>query len=159
MKDCVFCKIYEETKNFFYENNYFWVNIDKYPVSPGHVEIIPKRHVVSEKELYKKEWSSLAVTILSVEDLIENTDWRKVYTNFLKKPLNNKSKKFLEEALNESFINTSPDGYNKGWNDGRCAGRTINHFHFHIIPRYMGDMKNPEGGVRYARPSKGNYKK
>jgi diadenosine tetraphosphate (Ap4A) HIT family hydrolase len=31
------------------------------------------------------------------------------------------------------------------------------HFHCHLIPRYLGDMHNPRGGVRYCIPEKGNY--
>ncbi len=42
----------------------------------------------------------------------------------------------------------NPDCYNIGANDGRAAGRTIDHLHIHIIPRYEGDVENPRGGVR-----------
>jgi len=41
-----------------------------------------------------------------------------------------------------------PDGYNIGVNDGRAAGRSTDHLHVHIIPRYVGDVENPLGGVR-----------
>lgn len=164
--DCTFCKIYGRNKDkpfspggIFYENTYFWVNIDKYPVNPGHVEIIPKRHVVSETDLKSEEWNSLHVTILEVEGLIEDTDWRNVYTTLLNNPLNDKSKEFLEDALKQPYLNMKPDAYNKGWNDGREAGRTIDHYHFHVIPRYKGDEEDPTGGVRLVRPGKGNYKK
>ena len=52
-----------------------------------------------------------------------------------------------------------PAGYNIGVNDGRAAGRTIDHLHFHLIPRYEGDVKDPKGGVRnmlgkYVEPAK-----
>lgn len=50
-----------------------------------------------------------------------------------------------------------PDAYNIGVNDGEVAGRTIHHCHIHIIPRYIGDVENPRGGVRHIIPSKGNY--
>ena len=42
----------------------------------------------------------------------------------------------------------NPDSYNIGINDGRQAGRTVDHLHVHIIPRYEGDVENPRGGVR-----------
>jgi diadenosine tetraphosphate (Ap4A) HIT family hydrolase len=51
----------------------------------------------------------------------------------------------------------SPDGYNIGCNCGEAAGQTINHFHMHIIPRYKGDMDNPEGGIRGVIPHKQKY--
>ena len=50
-----------------------------------------------------------------------------------------------------------PDGYNIGVNDGEAAGRTIHHCHVHLIPRYIGDVENPRGGVRHIIPGKGNY--
>jgi diadenosine tetraphosphate (Ap4A) HIT family hydrolase len=50
-----------------------------------------------------------------------------------------------------------PDGYNIGMNCGESSGQTIFHFHCHIIPRYIGDMKNPRGGVRHCVYGKGNY--
>ena len=51
----------------------------------------------------------------------------------------------------------SPDGYNIGMNCGESAGQTIFHFHCHVIPRYIGDMENPRGGVRHCVAGKGNY--
>lgn len=49
------------------------------------------------------------------------------------------------------------DGYNIGMNCGVAAGQTVFHFHCHLIPRYVGDMEDPSGGVRHVIPSKGNY--
>lgn len=53
----------------------------------------------------------------------------------------------------------SPDAYNFGVNDGTEAGRTISHLHFHLIPRYKGDVFNPNGGIRHIIPEKGFYGK
>jgi diadenosine tetraphosphate (Ap4A) HIT family hydrolase len=50
-----------------------------------------------------------------------------------------------------------PDGYNIGMNCGAAAGQTVFHFHCHLIPRYIGDMENPRGGVRHCIEGKGNY--
>jgi diadenosine tetraphosphate (Ap4A) HIT family hydrolase len=50
-----------------------------------------------------------------------------------------------------------PDGYNVGINIGRDAGQTIPHVHVHLIPRYAGDVLDPEGGVRNVIPGKGRY--
>ena len=50
-----------------------------------------------------------------------------------------------------------PDGYNIGINCGEVSGQTIPHVHIHVIPRYKGDMDNPEGGVRGVIPSKQKY--
>ncbi|PTL81528.1 DEAD/DEAH box helicase family protein [Vitiosangium sp. GDMCC 1.1324] len=50
-----------------------------------------------------------------------------------------------------------PDGYNVGINVGEAAGQTVFHLHVHVIPRYLGDMADPRGGVRHVIPGKGNY--
>ena len=50
-----------------------------------------------------------------------------------------------------------PDGYNIGMNCGESAGQTVFHFHCHLIPRYVGDMVNPKGGIRHCVSGKGYY--
>lgn len=50
-----------------------------------------------------------------------------------------------------------PDGFNIGTNVGEASGQTIDHLHVHLIPRYIGDMPDPRGGVRYVIPNKANY--
>lgn len=52
----------------------------------------------------------------------------------------------------------NPDGFNIGMNCGEAAGQTVFHFHCHVIPRYIGDMENPRGGVRHCVAGKGDYK-
>ena len=51
----------------------------------------------------------------------------------------------------------SPDSYNVGINCGEYAGQTVMHVHVHLIPRYIGDMKDPTGGVRGVIPEKMKY--
>lgn len=50
-----------------------------------------------------------------------------------------------------------PDSYNVGFNAGTAAGQTVDHLHVHVIPRYIGDVTDPRGGVRHVIPAKGNY--
>lgn len=50
-----------------------------------------------------------------------------------------------------------PDGYNIGMNCGEFAGQTVFHFHCHVIPRYIGDMEHPRGGIRHCVAGKGYY--
>lgn len=33
-----------------------------------------------------------------------------------------------------------PEGYNVGCSIGRIAGESINHLHFHVLPRFKGDV-------------------
>lgn len=60
------------------------------------------------------------------------------------------AKKIIEE-------NHTPDGFNIGMNCGEAAGQTVFHFHCHVIPRYIGDMEDPRGGVRHCIQGKGYY--
>ena len=61
-----------------------------------------------------------------------------------------KAKELIEKDHN-------PDGYNIGMNCGEAAGQTIHHFHCNLIPRYVGDMENPKGGIRHCVAGKGYY--
>jgi diadenosine tetraphosphate (Ap4A) HIT family hydrolase len=59
-----------------------------------------------------------------------------------------------KKRIDEEF---KPDGYNIGVNVGSSAGQSILHVHIHIIPRYKGDVENPQGGVRHVIPKKAHY--
>ena len=50
------------------------------------------------------------------------------------------------------------DGFNVGRNEGAPAGQTVLWPHIHCIPRRVGDMEDPRGGVRHVIPERGNYK-
>jgi len=58
------------------------------------------------------------------------------------------------ELIDKEF---KPDGYNIGVNIGAAAGQSIYHVHIHVIPRYKGDVENPQGGVRHVIPKKAHY--
>lgn len=64
---------------------------------------------------------------------------------------------FLEKAIAEVRCQYNPDGINVGLNNGSAAGQTVPHLHWHVIPRYEGDIENPAGGVRGVIPSKRTY--
>lgn len=61
-----------------------------------------------------------------------------------------KCKEYIDEKYH-------PDGYNVGLNCGEAAGQSVMHIHMHLIPRYVGDVENPRGGVRGVIPSKKDY--
>ena len=52
-----------------------------------------------------------------------------------------------KSSLDREF---APNAYNIGINDGPCAGQTVPHVHVHLIPRYVGDIADPRGGVRWV---------
>ena len=49
------------------------------------------------------------------------------------------------------------EGFNIGMNAGAAAGQTVFHCHIHVIPRRVGDVDDPRGGIRHLIPGKGNY--
>lgn len=49
------------------------------------------------------------------------------------------------------------DSVNVGVNDGLAAGQTIEHAHVHVIPRRLGDVPDPRGGVRWIVSDKARY--
>ncbi|MCL7927545.1 MAG: HIT domain-containing protein [marine benthic group bacterium] len=51
----------------------------------------------------------------------------------------------------------APDGFTVGVNDGLAAGQTIPHAHVHVIPRHLGDVSDPTGGLRGILPHKARY--
>jgi diadenosine tetraphosphate (Ap4A) HIT family hydrolase len=51
----------------------------------------------------------------------------------------------VKALIEESNV---PAGYNLGMNIGALAGQTIGHAHLHVIPRYLGDVDDPRGGIR-----------
>lgn len=54
----------------------------------------------------------------------------------------------VKELLDDKY---HPDGYNVGVNVGEAAGQSVFHFHVHVIPRFVGDVKNPRGGIRKVK--------
>ena len=63
----------------------------------------------------------------------------------------------LDKAKEIVEYKYNPDGYNIGMNLGESAGQTLMHLHVHLIPRYVGDVADPRGGVRGVIPDKKNY--
>ena len=154
---CTFCQFGQGDRRNFFQNELFIAGPDLFPVSPGHTLIIPRRHVLNVVDLSQEEWALLRQTIKDAIDHIERTDLRQLYQDIIKNPISDNSVWFCRQALSHSRLNTKPDAYNHGLNDGLAAGRTQNHLHWHIIPRYLGDVDDPREGVRYVIPSLGNY--
>lgn len=63
----------------------------------------------------------------------------------------------LDESKSGLDREFGPNGYNVGINDGAAAGQTVMHLHIHLIPRYVGDLPDPRGGVRWLIPNKADY--
>lgn len=115
---CLFCEEKIIKQGLVYTADNFYIRYEDKPVSPGHILIIPKRHVVSIQELNSQEKAE----VWQVLD-------KAIY--FLKTSQPNK-----------------PQDFNIGICEGKLAGRRVDHLHVHVIPRYEGDVSNFEGCVR-----------
>lgn len=100
---------------------------DRFPVSPGHALVITRRVVPTWFEASPAEQSGMMELVNAVKAKLDKT------------------------------LDPRPDGYNVGFNSGDAAGQTVPHVHVHVIPRYVGDVTDPRGGVRHVIPGKGNY--
>jgi diadenosine tetraphosphate (Ap4A) HIT family hydrolase len=121
--ECPFCSPVDG--EMIIKDHLCYAKWDKFPVSKGHILIIPFRHISSYFDTTHDEKKSIT-------KLIEAC------------------KKILDQQF-------SPDGYNIGVNVGEPAGQTVMHCHIHMIPRYIGDIENPRGGVRGVIPHKREY--
>lgn len=64
---------------------------------------------------------------------------------------------FVDDAQRTVTKELRPDGYNIGLNDGEAAGQTVPHVHLHLIPRHVGDVADPRGGIRWVLPATADY--
>ncbi len=156
MNKCIFCEIYKNSSDIFKKYKFFFVNPDMYPVNFGHFEIIPIRHIVSIIDLNKEEWEELFFIIKNLRANIKTYDFKSFYKKIIEKGFDKNAVKFCSEIINQ---NEKISDFNLGINEGRLAGRTVDHLHIHIIPRYKGDCEDPTGGVRAVVKKKMNYKK
>ena len=113
---CLFCAPDSPENCIVAEYGTCYARLDNYPSAPGHVEIVPRRHVVSLWDLTEAE----------VVD---------AYT-----------------LLRTVAAGQDADGWTVGVNEGRAAGRTVDHLHIHLIPRRPGDVPDPRGGIRAVLP-------
>jgi ATP adenylyltransferase len=155
---CRFCEIYKNKTEIELESSDYFMILDQYPVSPGHMIVIPTRHLVSLFDLNKHEWDSLKDFIHESIKLLSGIDLYSKYANYIDSPLNEKSKYFCQAILHNRNTRNNPDGFNIGVNEGAAAGRTVDHLHIHIIPRFEGDVLNPVGGIRNIFPGTGDYR-
>lgn len=65
----------------------------------------------------------------------------------------------LIKLMRDYLIGVDPTirGFNVGVNAGEAAGQTVEHVHVHLIPRRIGDIDDPRGGVRGVIPDRRDY--
>ena len=64
---------------------------------------------------------------------------------------------FAIELCREITEDRGADGLTVGVNAGAAAGQTVAHVHLHIVPRHVGDVPDPRGGIRWALPERAAY--
>ena len=70
MNDCPFCNI-KDNVNVIYQDSSWIAVYDNYPVSKGHILLIPKRHVKTYFELNYVELASVGVNIGIIKRLLD----------------------------------------------------------------------------------------
>jgi len=158
-QNCYFCKVSRgEADPFIFENRSFVGIFDTNPVNPGHALVIPKRHVVSVFDLNDEEQEDYFDAIKGVKAVIESTDYADLYAEMVTRDyLQGRPMDHIDNVLKLPFFGNKPDAYTVGNNDGRAAGRSIDHLHVILLPRYEGDVENPRGGIRNVIPGRANY--
>ena len=160
-RNCYFCKVVNgEADPFIFENRSFVSIFDTNPVNPGHALVMPKRHVASIFCLNQTEHDDYFDAIYGVKKVVESTDMKQLYEEMLNREcFKDRPTDHIETVLQLPFLANQPNAYTIGNNDGREAGRSIDHLHVIILPRFKGDVENPSGGIRNVIPSRAQYKK
>ena len=160
-QNCYFCQVSRgEADPFIFENRSFVGIFDTHPVNPGHALVIPKRHVASIFDLNETEQSDYFAAIKGVRRVVEETTMKDLYQEMLgREYLQDRPKDHIETVLKLPFLGRKPDAYTVGNNDGREAGRSIDHLHVIILPRYKDDVEDPRGGIRNVIPGRANYQR
>jgi len=159
--ECYFCRVARgEADPIIFQNRSFLGIFDTNPVNPGHALVIPTRHVVSLFDLNGVEQADYFDAIHSVKGIIDTTDLTDLYQQMLRRDdLQDRPKDHIKAILQLEFLGNKPDAYTVGNNDGRAAGRSIDHLHLILLPRYRGDVQDPRGGIRNLIPSRAQYQR
>lgn len=70
MENCIFCNLSNE--KILIENELALAFYDEFPVSKGHILIIPKRHIANFFELDSNELSSINLLMLQCKKIIDD---------------------------------------------------------------------------------------
>jgi len=116
---------------------------------------VPKERILVENELALAIRDAFPVTplhtlVVPKRHVPEVFDLSRPETNAYNELLS-RAKQGIKEA------DSAVTGFNIGINNGEVAGQTVPHCHIHLIPRRLGDVPNPVGGIRNVIPGKGPY--
>src|SRR3989344_3547560 len=114
---CVFCELCR-TGAATAKHGPFWMMFDRHPVVPGHMLIIPKRHVMFLRELNDEEASTLLFALEQAVLNFREHNLRRIYEDYWANPVSPTAAWFARQALDHPRLHTKPDGYNYGLNEG-----------------------------------------
>ena len=105
-QNCYFCKVTSgQADPFIFENRSFVGIFDTNPVNPGHVLVIPRRHVVSIFDLNKAEQSDYFDALHGVKSVIEATNFAEVYASMMARDdLSDRPMDHIEAVLELPFL-------------------------------------------------------
>ena len=147
--ECVFCNCKtSHREKILFENKTVIVRLDQAPAVPGHMQVLPKDHYVNLADVPANVWADILEGIKAGQKIISTIDLKEPYAEMLADPYQPEFNRFLNKVLASPFLNKKPDAFTVGINDGKAAGRYIDHLHIHVIPRFLGDIEHPEGGIR-----------
>jgi 8-oxo-dGTP diphosphatase len=111
MRDCIFCQIVagEAPASFVHRDELVSAFLDIRPVSPGHLLVIPKEHVVFSHDLPDAIADHLFAIARRLARTLRKTDAVRA------------------------------DGVNLFVAEGEAAGQEVFHAHLHVIPRFPED--------------------
>ena len=132
--ECPFCTVVAAGGELVASNELAAAFFDNYPLNPGHLLVVPRRHTPDLFDLSELERKSIFDLVAEAKEVL-----------------------VCEHGI-------EADGWNLGVNVGLAAGQTIGHLHVHLIPRYTGDVdydgsgkRDPRGGVRWILPERAAY--
>jgi histidine triad (HIT) family protein len=109
MKDCIFCKIVskEVPSKGVYEDDTVYAFHDINPVSPVHILIVPKKHILGIQEMQEEDERIVGHMLYIAKIIAERLGLAP------------------DENLNR--------GYRLVFNVGKDAGQSVFHLHLHLI--------------------------
>lgn len=129
MKDCIFCQL-DNRENLIYEDEMVYVVHDKYPITEGHLLVIPKKHYENIMEMPDEELCDLIKVVKKMELMLMGKMDVKGFT----------IKQNWQPFVKDNHL-------------------VIHHVHFHIVPRQLNDMYVRKGKLERMEISENEIKK
>ncbi|WP_435108911.1 HIT family protein [Nocardiopsis synnemataformans] len=122
MSDCLFCQIRDgrAVGSLVHSDDLVLAFMDLYPVTPGHVLVVPREHLVGLDEVGDELGGRLWSVARRVGDALRRD----------------------AGAADSGFPWPGPvrcEGVNLFLADGEAAGQEIFHLHLHVFARFAGD--------------------